>query len=90
MDHYPKVRRFMMTRKGSKADRLTLVGEAEVIERERAGGSYPAAWPGRMLSLHARMMAGKEPIFHSPSTCQWAKRWHAVGPLAGKAHSLPW
>ena len=43
MEYYTKVRRFMMSKQGREPGTMTFVGEALVIEREGAGGSY-LAW----------------------------------------------
>ncbi len=45
LDHYPRVSRFMMSRqnKDSEIGDFTIVGEAIVIERQAAAGSY-LAW----------------------------------------------
>lgn len=43
LDYYPKVRRFMMSKPSNRPGEATLVGEAEVIERDGATGSY-LAW----------------------------------------------
>ena len=43
LEWYPKVSRFMMSKKGSAPGTMVFVGEAKVIERSAAGGSY-LAW----------------------------------------------
>lgn len=44
MEYYPKVSRFMMSKKGREPGTMVFVGEAKMIERAAGGGSYLACW----------------------------------------------